>query len=156
MKIIVAPHCDDEIIGCYENLSNDVTIIYDKSMSKERISESQILINFYPNIKQIFCKITHDSIFFNMTDKSTRMYFPDPIYEVHPLHRDWGCFGEKLARNGYDVIFYSTNMNAPYIHECKNKDEKRTLLDSVYQSQKGLWQFDNRYFLFEGYCKWIF
>ncbi len=64
--------------------------------------------------------------------------------------------GEQLARNGFDVTFYNTLMNAPYIHECKNSDGKLALLNTVYPDQKSLWEYDHKYFLFEGYTKWIF
>ena len=81
---------------------------------------------------------------------------PDPVYELHPLHRQWGMVGETMARVGFDVIFYSTNMNAPYIHELAVADDKKELLNKVYPDQKSLWEYDHKYFLFEGYNKWIF
>jgi len=88
--------------------------------------------------------------------ETTKFYFPDPSYELHPNHRLTGFMGEQLARNGYDVTFYNTNMNAPYIHECKNSDGKLALLNTVYPDQKSLWEYDHKYFLFEGYSKWVF
>jgi hypothetical protein len=47
-------------------------------------------------------------------------------------------------------------MNAPYIHEVNLPDDKKYLLDQVYPDQKDLWKYDYKYFLFEGYCKWVF
>ena len=89
-------------------------------------------------------------------NRNNTFYFPDPIYENHPKHREWGFIGESLARSGIEVIFYTTNMNAPYIHEVEKSIEKRQLLDKVYKSQSELWRFDHKYFLFEGRCRWIF
>ena len=86
----------------------------------------------------------------------TVFYFPDPIYEKHPLHRRWGSVGEDLARRGMNVIFYNTNMNAPYIHEVINVSGKESLLNTIYPSQSDLWKYEKKYVLFEGYCQWHF
>ena len=83
-------------------------------------------------------------------------YFPDPVYEIHPDHREIGLVGEQLFRNGYeDIIFYSVNMNAPYIHKIKDFREKEKMLNEVYPSQADLWRSDKKYFLFEGRIKWM-
>ena len=82
--------------------------------------------------------------------------FPDPVYENHPLHRQYGMMGESMARQGLDVTFYTTQMNAPYIREVKDSAAKKSLLNTVYFGQSSLWEYDHKYFLFEGYCKWIF
>jgi hypothetical protein len=67
-----------------------------------------------------------------------------------------GSIGENFLREmKYNVIFYNVNMQAPYIFEVKNKDEKKKLLDDVYSSQSDLWKNDAKYYLFEGYCKWL-
>jgi len=153
--VIVAPHPDDEIIGCYEVLTKkDVKpiIIYSGDIDASR--REQVL-----KLKEhIDCKIQ----LFQMTIPQTFLsmenifYLPDPIYETHPKHREWGFLGENLARNGFNVRFYSVNMTAPYIHETKEPDKKEELLNKVYPDQKSLWEYEKKYVLFEGYCKWIF
>jgi len=92
----------------------------------------------------------------NLINENSVFYFPDPVYETHPIHRQYGMMGEQFAREGFDVTFYTTNMNAPYIHESTLVKEKEELLNNVYPSQKSLWEYDKKYILFEGYCKWIF
>jgi hypothetical protein len=63
---------------------------------------------------------------------------------------------EKLLRdNGLEVIFYSTNMLAPYIHEVKEPDKKEEILTKVYPSQRSLWEFEKKYVIFEGRVKWL-
>lgn len=152
--VIFAPHGDDEIIGCFEILDQNPTIVYDAKCSLLRLEEIRRLQNF-KKVKQYFVTDRLPEEILALTKDST-FYFPDPIYETHPLHRKIGALGEDLARKNYNVIFYTTNMNAPYIHECKDPEGKKSLLDLVYTGQSSLWKYDHKYFLFEGRCKWIF
>jgi hypothetical protein len=153
IPVIIAPHGDDEIIGCFEILDKFPIILY--SDRSDRYDEI-IKLNKYKDIH------TQDFLIcFNIPERllsktSFTYYFPDPIYEIHPDHRRWGQLGEQLARDGYDVIFYTTNMNVPYIHECKDAHKKQELLEKVYPSQSELWKYDHKYYLFEGRCKWVF
>jgi hypothetical protein len=152
--IIAAPHPDDEIIGCYEILTSGIKpiIIYSGDMDADR-RETVLKLKEHVDCKLQLFLMTIPQTFLDMNNI---FYLPDPIYETHPKHREWGFLGENLARNGFDVIFYNTTMNAPYIHECKDPEKKKELLDKVYPDQKSLWEYDHKYFLFEGYCKWIF
>ena len=156
---IVAPHPDDEIIGCWEVLkkSRYSSVIYVEKVNPEREKDSHditdlfsvcgfhILKGDYNELRKEVLKIL----------KTNRLYFPDPFFETHPAHRAIGAIGEEFLRKGGDVVFYSTNMLAPYIHEVKNPDSKFLALNSLYFSERSLWESDKRYYLFEGYCKWI-
>jgi len=151
--IIVAPHCDDECIGTWEILSTkNPVIIYDGDTPSSRREEAMKLRDHIKVKAQLFQK----SIPPTFINKETTLIMPDPIYEIHPLHRYWGNIGEKLARTGINVVFYNTNMNAPYIHEVKNIKEKEALLNAVYPSQSDMWKYEKKYILFEGYNQWIF
>lgn len=152
--IIVAPHADDEIIGCYEVLttSSRPIIIYSGDMDADRRDRVLNLKEFIDCKLQLF-QMTVPQTFLS---KENKYYLPDPHFEHHPKHREWGFLGETMARNGFDVIFYSTNMNAPYIHEVKYPDRKEKLLNDAYPDQSDLWKYEKKYVLFEGYCKWVF
>lgn len=154
--VIVAPHCDDELIGCFEiinNQNNSIIIIYGDDADNKRREEALKLRELFPNIKlQVF----HSSIPSTYVTKDVTLYVPDPYFENHPMHRAWGMMGEGFARMGFNVVFYTTQMNAPYIHETNDSTKKQAMLDRVYESQKDLWAYEKKYILFEGKCKWLF
>ncbi len=152
--VIVSPHADDELIGCYKILTNEdirPVIIYTEEMSKERQEEVKGIREHFTIKAQMFCR----SIPPQFLNTTTTFYFPGPD-ELHPAHRAQAAIGEALARQGLNVIFYTTNMNVPWIQESTFPEKKKALLNLIYQSQSDLWKYDHKYFLFEGYMKWLF
>jgi hypothetical protein len=151
--IIVAPHPDDEVIGLFELLeTSNPIIIYSGDLDESRRQTALKLKDSVSVKAQMFLNMI-PSTFIN---KDHIIYTPDPVYETHPKHRYWGQIGESIARTGVEVIFYSVSMNAPYIHEVKESKKKEELLNKVYPDQKGLWEYEKKYILFEGRCRWIF
>ena len=153
---IVAPHPDDEIIGCYEiinNPANSIIVMYTADVENKRREEAIKIRDYRKNVSlQLFQQTIPPP---SLSDPNITFYFPDPVNEIHPEHRAWGVYGEGLARSGKDVIFYTTTMNVPYIHEV-TEALKEDLLNAVYPSQKSLWEYEKKYVLFEGRCKWLF
>jgi len=155
-SVIVAPHPDDEIIGLFDILNdseNMITIIYGAEATAARREEVKQLREIFQNVNN---QIFHNSFPSAYALPETTLYFPDPINELHPSHRGWGSIGEQYARAGFDVVFYTTNMNVPYIYEVKDPQKKEAMLNRVYSSQKQLWETEKKYILFEGHCKWVF
>lgn len=153
--VIIAPHYDDEIIGNFEVLMNPIIkpIIVYLQDDPERQKESLTLKKHIDNIQVQMFQKSIPPIFLN---PNNILYFPDHIHEAHPMHRKWGSFGEDLFRQGFNIIFYTTNMNTPYMHEVKEFKHKRHLLEKVYPSQKNLWRYEHKYFLFEGRYQFLF
>ncbi len=152
--VIIAPHYDDEIIGNFEVLMNPIIkpIIVYLQDDPERQKEA---LNLKKHIDNIQVQLFQKSLPPVVINPTNILYFPDPVFEYHPDHRKWGAIGEDLLRQGFKVIFYSINMQAPYIHEVKEFKQKRHLLEKVYPSQKNLWKFENKYFIWEGRYTWI-
>jgi len=153
--IIIAPHPDDEIIGAYKYLTskrNKPIIIYSGTLDADRKDKALKLK------EHVSCKVQlfQMSVPQPFLQPQNVFLFPDPIYETNPDHRVWGMMGEQLARNGFKVIFYSVNMLAPYIYNVEKPEAKKDLLEKVYPDQQSLWKYEHKYFLFEGYCRWLF
>ena len=153
--VIVAPHPDDEIIGTYEILrkKDNIIVIYSGDLDADR---RETVLKLKEKVEKVKLQLFQQNIPPTFLSKENKFFFPDPAYEIHPKHREWGFIGEQLARSGFDVTFYNTIMNAPYIHEVILPDDKQYLLNEVYPDQKSVWEYDHKYFLFEGYCKWVF
>lgn len=153
--VIVAPHPDDEIIGCYSILKSTKqtkNIVYTTNVNNDRRKEALNIKNYF-DVRQFFVNNDLPPV---LLDKNNTFYFPDHINEFHPDHRKSGMIGEQMLRNGFDVVFYSIQMNTPYLFELDpEKSNKEEILNNVYPSQKSLWEYDKKYILFEGYIKWL-
>ncbi len=159
--VIVSPHPDDELIGCYsifkkaKEINETINVVYTNEMDKERREETLKLKEYF-SVRQFF--VNNIDIPPLLLNKSNIIYVPDHINEYHSAHRMAGINGEKLARQGYNVVYYSIQKNVPYIFELNNKQikEKEEILDYVYSSQKSLWKYEKKYILFEGFMRWYF
>lgn len=160
--IIIAPHADDEIIGCWKLLQNqqwNCRVLHDEPPTEaQRIA----FLNYFPWVHLIEpTKYTNrgeliDIVKLFATSEDTHCYFPDPIYETHPLHKIWGNVGSFLFQSRLipSVSFYTTNMTAPYLREEENAEEKREALDTIYPEKADLWRYDHKYWLFSGMISW--
>lgn len=156
---IVAPHGDDELIGCYElivRLSEAGWKVYALywSYGEPDWGQSQNRLGVEP----VEAAEARKAV--NAAASGGKMSwdwwaFPDPHFETHPLHRAVGAIGEAIHRDTGRVIFYNVNMTAPYIREVKNPSAKREMLDIYYPKKADLWTFDHKYVLFEGQTLWL-
>lgn len=153
--VIVAPHADDEIIGCHSVLlkGNVRSVLFPLGANgANECKQSRKRFDFVPeefsiesDLRAVAAKVSSDG---------GLIFFPDPIYDHHPEHRRIGHIGENLSRELYNVVFYNTRMNAPYICDYRNRHIKLRDLNECYPEKKSLWEYDHKYFLFEGYNIW--
>lgn len=164
--IIVAPHPDDELIGCCEILVNaeKVKIFLPPGTSALRREESETMLKtLTKNQKASVQKAIWVADILQVrwghhgsTIETMVFWFPDPNYEMHPDHKIFTpAVAEKITANcaGRKVLFglYSINMTAPYLHKLSEvmSSHKMVLADS-YVSQRGYFKVHNDSFFFEG------
>lgn len=150
-KIIIAPHADDEVIGCFDVLMSKTvtTVLYGNEKELDQSAKSANAFKFNP-------EVFDPELLRSKAHPQMMLFFPDPNYELHPDHKMFGNLGIEYNRQGLNVVFYVTNMLAPYIFERKDPEKKMAFLNNVYHWKKDLWQYDYKYFLFEGYAKYYF
>jgi LmbE family N-acetylglucosaminyl deacetylase len=153
VHLVIAPHGDDEIIGCYGllrevRLYNEVAAIYypngiGSDPGPERVSK---MFNV-----TIFDTQSEYTKWLSGVRTDVCFHAPDPYFEHHPSHKRYGAFAEQVFREGgiESLYFYSTRMDTPYYFEVPDPEEKRQALNVCYPEKRSLWEYDHRYFLFE-------
>ncbi len=147
MNIIISPHSDDELIGCFSLIK--------KGMIDE-------VIHIDPDPKRFaLAEIVGKELGFNVTSLTFRYlvdflktghpytYFVPDVADNHLLHKAINC----VARlSGCRLGYFSTDMNTGYVKElsAEMKREKLLALNKFYPDQASLWGRDWKYFLFEG------
>lgn len=141
--LIVAPHIDDELIGCYSVLSRNpalahVDVLYLEELTRERRNEVRTLTG-HGWIRQSY---------FGLTDKLNvsaynEVYVPSR-WDWHPAHRKANAEWRKHATH-----FYSVDMARGEPLSNHDRTRKKQWLDFTYPSQKQLWESDAKYYLFE-------
>lgn len=167
--VVVAPHCDDEFIGCFELLvkAQRAIVLIQEECTVERLNESHTMMR---NIFSTFNGGKSKSVYFqNLNhrlhvagDKGVNtcvFWFPDPLYETHPDHKIYTpSLQERLTSNAFVCKgqqclfgFYSVNMNAPYLHVLPQDISERKMREAkAYKSQEGYFKQHNDSFFFEG------
>ena len=135
--LIVAPHPDDEVIGCYQTLHEKgsvVDVLYLHDTTPERMAEAQAASEYFG---------------FNVANPEVKPWTYSSVYV--PSRKDWHAQHKQAYRDyrKWATHFYSVDMvdGSPLSEE--NQRNKRKALDLLYPSQATLWERDHRYFLFE-------
>ena len=153
--VIVEPHPDDSIIGCFNLLETGRVeeIIAIANDDHDREKEQDNVANSY-HVK--LTRIHTDELLgvLSKLKPGTPVFVPDP-HENHPLHKF--VTNSALVISTLDVYFYSTQMDVYYIRESKALSPtgrfKEKRLNECYPSQADMWKYEHKYFLFEGYQK---
>lgn len=147
MNIIIAPHPDDCLIGCWSLVKRgmidkvyylDVTPIryrYARQAGKE--------LGFSVGV------IKFKDLYAFLEKNPSHTYLVPDIADNHLLHKAVNCVGRL---SGCHLGYYSTEMNTGYVKElsAEMKKEKLFALNKFYPDQSSLWKYDWKYFLFEG------
>ena len=68
--------------------------------------------------------------------------------------------GEELDKVGFPIFIPTEAVwgdgRPTFLAKIEAAEEYGVVGLNVYPDQKSLWEFDHKYFLFEGHCKWVF
>lgn len=140
--LIIAPHVDDELIGCYSvitNPDNRVSVVYLHELTMERLAEATQASSAFG-----FDAFPDSSV---LTEEFIRGF--DRVYV--PSRRDWHI-AHREANAKYRVLathFYSVDMPQGIFLGNEISQAKHAALDRCYPSQSALWMANAKYYLFE-------
>lgn len=137
--VILAPHVDDEVIGCYRLLEagrvSDVFYFYD--LTNARKEEALRVADYFG-----FTAHFESSDF--PTDK---IFYVPNIADQHPHHKELNIYSRSLS---CQKRYYSIDMNVKFdvlpVHVMASK---LAVLHEFYPSQRKLFDKDDKYHLFE-------
>ncbi len=115
MKIILAPHLDDEIIGCFSILDSVDQVWY--------FTDDYRVAAIEKNKK--YKKVDHS---IGLLLPSDTVYAPSR-WDYHPLHKVVNALALKTHAQ---LFFYSVEMNVPWLEEEADPKAKKTAMMSLY------------------------
>lgn len=136
-NIVLAPHLDDEIIGCYSIWKEIDLVLYVQQDYRERCIADP------PFSKPMYRHCSLDEIQGIATTGT--LYIPSQ-YDYHPLHREVRARAIGLACK---KMFYSVEMNVPWLEVEEAPDQKRRLFERTYPGEIPTITKNDKYFLFK-------
>lgn len=153
--VIIAPHVDDEVIGCYSLLKSGAVekVIYITDFDEltfERKAEAVAageMFSFTP----VFCSMAEIENHVNTSSKfHSNIYLPN-IADNHPHHKAVNRYvrcNKIFIHNTFN--YYSIDMNKyPELLKPEAIEGKMQALKTLYPSQVPLFESDAKYYLFE-------
>lgn len=143
LTLIIAPHCDDELIGCWSVISNgskrETTVHFIHELSDRRKKEAlgaAAMFGFTPVFGH------HPAL-----DHSKSGY--DEVYV--PSRRDWHADHQSVNKmyRHWATHFYSVDMGRGKLLPLSLHWHKLEALNICYPSQRALWHSNDKYWLFE-------
>jgi LmbE family N-acetylglucosaminyl deacetylase len=143
--IIIAPHPDDELIGCSKllNTGQISKVIYLDNLNEGRKCEAVQLCEYF-DIDSKF--LSFKKILEFVTKNPSETFLVPSIQDHHPEHRMISTL--PIKNKG----IYSIDMNTEFISVLTTEEihNKTKLLNYYYSSQKELWEKNDMYLIFEG------
>jgi len=146
--VLVASHCDDELIGTYSFLKKIgvESVIYVESDLERRKEALRCAKQF--GFTPIFLSGV-DELEDRLLELNPSVVFTHDLDDLHPLHKLVSKIVQVVSRkSNYQIAYYSVDMNTGYIRELskEKQEEKREMLNRIYSSQSSLWENDWRYY----------
>lgn len=137
--LILAPHVDDEAIGCWSYLSTagqrQVSVAYFEEVTWSRLREANEAAR-----RAGFYIVDAEHLYFS----EYQTVLVPSIRDSHAAHRRVNQAYREHATHFYSVDMVNAEPLKPEVAEAK-----RAFLNECYPSQQALWERDHRYFLFE-------
>lgn len=148
MKVIIAPHPDDEIIGCFTLMEKyDVGKVIFCSFENREVEARSSADAF--GFEPVF--IDDLDLLIAIVNNGDEVYIPSR-HDHHPFHKQVNAASYRITKD-IQRIFYtvSKNVKGMIILDSVSVFEKKKQLDILYPSQKHLWESDQKYLIFEKY-----
>jgi len=154
--LIISPHNDDALIGCFLYLTNRIKffeISFNKSTNYIFFGSEELEGERYEEAMRFakdFNLIVADLEFNLITSEFDLVLAPSPE-SSHYYHKYFAY--KSLDIKAKHRIFYSTDMTEWWVRPLPNdlRELKKDLLDKYFVYEKDLWRYDGRYYIFEGY-----
>lgn len=140
-RIVIAPHPDDEIIGCFTEIEKGIDSVIFLEWNDKRRAEAELVA------KKLGFKAIFDYNFERYLGKDDIVFIPCMLDE----HLDHKSANERARKLNCHLIVYTIDKNIP----CKELDEdtrndKRKAL-ALYKSQQKQDDINELYVRYEGY-----
>jgi hypothetical protein len=140
--VIFAPHCDDELIGCYRYLRDGVvsTVYYFCELTPARMEEAKKCASIF-GFEPIFVT----DVMSIEIPSNTVLLLPS-VKDAHPHHKVVNRLGSRYRCKH---LYYSVDMGGKFdVLMPLDRARKEAFLKNIYPSQAKLFE-NEKYFLFE-------
>lgn len=147
--IILAPHPDDELIGCYSLLESRTVdyVAYFNELTDSRKAEALRCAKQY-EFTPLFIESAQDTEQLELLLAGSYVFVP-AITDEHPDHKALNSKYRSFP-GAYATRFYSVDMGSgKTVLTEDQRGFKWLALDTLYPSQQGLWATNASYYLFE-------